>query len=388
MRHTRIPIAILAIVFLVSGSAYSQRRKRKLPAASETIYLPTAPGLVRYQPAKYEGRYLRIMDVFGEVPNPNMLSRKAIKNGWDPKVYHIFDTSHETSEMRCYVKRSYKDTIDVAKGLTKGEKITLYGKLEEVETRRGGRVIRFEVSYIQRGHDPKTVLTLEFASDQYDRKLYRIWQPKQYEVVYPPGKNKQEEDKNAFWIDVAFKLGQVPKKKAKPGKPKPKKYAPVESDRIPYQAKQYVGRSLLVKDSFDRIGEDFPKSARSLGFKPSTHVLFRTPSSGKGSDLYCYVPRAEPFYCDLVEALVKDVRITLYGTLVAYNEAALLRAKHFLVDRVDVGWEEKPAVEIKFAPGRGGPWKGYRFYKPYMYVIDFPPWSKTRAFTLRLRCIY
>ncbi|NOZ19995.1 MAG: hypothetical protein GXP25_02790 [Planctomycetes bacterium] len=388
MRYARVSLAALAVLFLLPESAFPQRKKRKLPAAAETIYLPTDPGLIRYQPMKYEGRYLRVPDQFGEVPDPSMLSKSAIKRGWDPKDYHIFDTSHETSEMRCYVRRSDKQTVDVAKGLAKGEKITLYGKLDEAETRKLGRMLRFRVFHIERGHEPKPVLTLEFASDKYGRKLYRVWEPKRYEIVYPAASNRDEEKKNTLFVDIAFKQGQVPQKKATSANSAPKTYAPVESDRIPYDTKQYVGKNLVVKDMFNTIEKKFPKSARNLGYNSKTHLLFRTPSSGKGSDMYCYVPRVEPFYCDLVEALVDKVRITLYGTLVAYDEFTLLRARHFLVDRVDIGWETKPAIEIKFAPGKGGPWKGYRFYKPYLYVIDFPPWKKPAAYTLRIKCIY
>ena len=150
MRPLRTSLAAFFLIFSLAESALPQRRKRKaLPKAVDTIYLPTDPGMIRYQPVVYEGRLLRVNDLFGKEVEPDRLSKAAIRKGYDPGVYYIFETSHETSEMRCYVSRKDKRDFDMAQGMAKDEKITLFGKLDWIQAGRI-RVLHFKVHRIAR----------------------------------------------------------------------------------------------------------------------------------------------------------------------------------------------------------------------------------------------
>lgn len=389
MTRARGLLAAVAVLLVFADPAFPQRKGRsKLPKIVRSIFLPADPNLIRYQPDVYEKRFLRVMDQFEAETEPNLLSKTAIKEGYDPAVYYIFQTSHQTSEMRCYVERKDTRNLDIAKNLVKDEKIALYGELAWVQRSGAGRVLHFKVDQIERGWDIKPVMTIELSCDKFPNRLYRIWESKEYTLVYPPAKTKDEEEKNSFIIDVSFKTGLDEKPKAGAGDAKT--YVPVDSDKIPYQPKAYVGRNLLVKDSFDELlsPKQFSKEAERLGYRPATHLLFRTPATGSGADLYCYLRKDDTFYADLVEALVKNVKITLYGTFIAYDDASVLRMKHFEVDRVDIGWEEKPTVEIRFGTQKVKPTKGIRLYRPYVYLVGFPPWSQTKTYDFQLKCYY
>ena len=376
----------LAFLPLLSTPAAAKDKKPILPRIVKHVFLPTEADLIKYQPKVYEGRYLRVYDRFGEAMDPKLLGKAAVKKGYDPADYYIFKTSHQTSEMRCYVRHGDKRDIDIAKNLVKDEPIMLFGELAWVESKRIGPVLHFIVGRVDRGHEYKPVVTLELSRPKYPSKLYRIWEPKEYPIVYPPAKTPAEKAANTYLMNVAFQTSVEKKADGKAGDPK--RYVPVQSEKIPYQPKQYVNMSLMVKDAFEEIvpKDKFPGESKRLGYKPDTHLLFRTLTTGKGSDLYCYLSRDETFYVDIVEALIKNVRITIYGTFVAYNDKSLLRMKHFEVDRVDIGWEAKPVIEIRFGTKSIPPKKGVRFRKPGDHILGFPPWKKT--YDLSLKCIY
>jgi len=116
-----------------------------------------------------------------------------------------------------------------------------------------------------------------------------------------------------------------------------KVYSPVAPDRVATDPMVYDRKMLQVKDYFLQTTTQFTRWARKNKITPKTYLSFLTDDA-VGSNMQCYVPKADEDLVKLVNSLVKNAEITLWGRLAYDYDAGIA---HFMVDRIVKGHVDK-----------------------------------------------
>ena len=121
-----------------------------------------------------------------------------------------------------------------------------------------------------------------------------------------------------------------------------RKYLSVGPSEINDNPRQFIGRSVEIKDVFDRKPEYLPKGISRYGISSRTHVGFET-SPLTGSHMLCVVPRAnEEALKVLGSPVVEGTKILLRGRVLRPIGVHTI----FMVEEMYRGWEVRP-IEIR-----------------------------------------
>lgn len=120
------------------------------------------------------------------------------------------------------------------------------------------------------------------------------------------------------------------------------KYIRVEPIEVADHPENFVGKSVEIKDRFDQgtSVQEWPREVRRHGIQPDTHVAFHTHRV-TGSNMLCFVARADEQSLKVLQDLVRESPITMVGDLLDRARGETI----FLVSRVWRGHVAPPMVE-------------------------------------------
>ncbi len=120
-----------------------------------------------------------------------------------------------------------------------------------------------------------------------------------------------------------------------------RKYLSIEASEINDSPRQFIGRSVEIKDIFDRKPDYLPKGISRYGVTKQKHVAFKT-SPLTGSDMLCIVPRAnEEAFKVLNSPVVKGTKILLRGRVMKPIGVHTI----FMVEEMYRSWQDR-SVDI------------------------------------------
>lgn len=193
MLPARLCLMALLPFLLLAGPLLAQKPKDDKDSAkkAEKAYLFVDIDQLRRYPENFKGKDVRVSDRFGEVTDlyPRTLQRK----GFTSDKYLEFTTSSAIgSNMRCYLDKNNKESLNTVTGLTQNAPITLegtvYGVVNTMEIFIADKVYSgFEIP--REAGKPQITMIMEWEGDAKKYK-YVISKPGQFVLVDPTTNKK------------------------------------------------------------------------------------------------------------------------------------------------------------------------------------------------------
>lgn len=141
------------------------------------------------------------------------------------------------------------------------------------------------------------------------------------------------------------------------------KYIRVEPTELADHADKFVGRSIEIHDRYHRIARlsDIPSAVTKLGLHPRAYEAFVTHAV-RGSNMLCFIARADKESLAVLDGLVDESPITLAGEVLArLNGKTIFKIGRIFRGHMEVPEIEKRRLVVTFQLPQGG--------KPVQYTI-------------------